>query len=121
MNQYFILKLNGDGNMKHGLLEVQEKIIPLEDRVLVKVDPIAYVTEGGIEIPGGYSESKSHLKGEVIATGPGRMDDRGNVTPTGVKPGDKIVFGKHAGLKINQNGEEHRLFHAADVLVVLDA
>ena len=62
------------------------KIKPLHDRVIVKRLEEERKSAGGIVIPDTAAEKPS--MGEVVYTGPGKLDDNGKVVPMGVKPGD---------------------------------
>jgi chaperonin GroES len=94
------------------------KVRPLHDRILLKRLDSEAKTKGGIIIPDTAKEKPQ--EGLVIATGPGRVDDEGKVTPLDVKKGDKILFGKYSGSEINLDGEEHLIIREEDVLAVLE-
>jgi chaperonin GroES len=71
------------------------KIRPLHDRVVVKGWEEERTSPGGIVIPDTATEKP--IKGEIIAVGNGKLLDNGNVRAPGVKPGDKVLFGKYSG------------------------
>ena len=71
---------------------------PLNDRVLVKRLESEEKTAGGLYIPDAAKEKPS--KGEVVACGPGKLDDKGGRAPMAVKPGDVVLFAKYAGTDI---------------------
>ena len=83
------------------------KLRPLHDRVIVKRLEEERKTAGGIVIPDTATEKPS--MGEVIAVGPGKTDDNGKLIPSGVKAGDKILFGKYSGqeFKLDNTGYLH--------------
>src|SRR4030088_2743128 len=83
------------------------KLRPLHDRVIVKRLEEERKSAGGIVIPDTAAEKPS--MGEVIAVGPGKTDDNGKLIPMGVKPGDKILFGKYSGqeFKLEDEGDLH--------------
>ncbi|MBX9706184.1 MAG: co-chaperone GroES, partial [Gammaproteobacteria bacterium] len=72
------------------------KIRPLHDRVVVRRAPEETKTAGGIVIPDSASKEKP-VQGEVIAVGPGKQLENGQLQKMEVKVGDKVLFGKYAG------------------------
>ena len=53
------------------------KIKPLEDRVVVKAQDAEEVSNGGIILPDTAKEKPQ--QGEIVATGPGKISDSGNL------------------------------------------
>jgi chaperonin GroES len=93
------------------------QIRPLGDRVVVKVLK-QEKTAGGIVLPE-TAQEKPQL-GEVIAAGPGRLDDKGNRLPMDVKKGDRILFAKYAGTEVKLDGDEYLLLSEKDVLGIVE-
>jgi chaperonin GroES len=91
---------------------------PLGDRVLVKVLEQEDKTAGGILLPDTARE-KPQL-GEVTAVGPGRKTEDGNVVPTEVKVGDKVLYAKYAGTEIKIAGTDYLLLTEKDILAVAE-
>jgi chaperonin GroES len=94
------------------------KFRPLNDRILVKRIEAETRTAGGLIIPDTAKEKP--LEGEVIAVGPGRRMDDGQVREVAVKPGERILFGKYAGDEIKLDGVEHMIIREDDVLAVVE-
>jgi chaperonin GroES len=94
-----------------------KKIRPLQDRLLVKRVEEHESKKGGIIIPDTAKEKPQ--EGEVIAVGPGKLDDHGARIPMEVKVGDKILFGKYSGSEVKVADEEHLIMREEDVLGVL--
>ena len=92
------------------------KINPLADRVLVKRIE-EEVKKGGIIIPDTAKEKPQ--KGEVIAVGPGRLDEKGKRVPMEVKKGDKILFAKYAGSEVKFGEDDYIIMREDDILGVL--
>lgn len=90
---------------------------PLSDRVVVRRVDSETVTKGGIFIPDSAAEKAD--QGEVIAVGPGKRDDRGEVITVTVQPQDHVLFGKHAGQTVKINGEELLIMREEDILGVI--
>jgi chaperonin GroES len=96
------------------------KIRPLRDRILLRrIDPEAK-TSGGIIIPDNAKEKP--MEGEVVAAGPGARNERGEIMPLDVKPGDRVLFGKWSGVEVRVGGEELLILKEADLMgIVQDA
>lgn len=94
------------------------KIVPVQDRILIKLIEPPKTTKGGIVLPSSAKE-KSTLA-EVLAVGPGGMVD-GNEVEMTVKPGDKVVTAKFAGYNVLLEDEEYFVVRMGDILgVVVD-
>ena len=91
---------------------------PLGDRVLVKVLEQEDKTAGGIFLPDTAKE-KPQL-GEVTAVGPGRKTEEGNVVPTEVNVGDKVLYAKYAGTEIKIAGSDYLLLTEKDILAIAE-
>ncbi len=92
-------------------------IKPLEDRIVVRPVEAEQVTASGLVIPDTAKERPQEA--EVIAVGPGRVDDHGNRVPVDVKVGDKVIFSKYGGTELKYNGEEYLVLSARDVLAIV--
>jgi chaperonin GroES len=90
----------------------------LHDRVLVRRSSADDKTRGGIIIPDTVQEKP--MEGEVVATGPGARDGRGEVITPDVKPGDRVLFGKWSGTEIRINGEELLVLKESDLMGVVE-
>ncbi|SMF15660.1 co-chaperone GroES [Desulfovibrio gilichinskyi] len=93
------------------------KLKPLGDRLLVKRLEVEEKTVGGIIIPDSAKEKP--LKGEIIAVGPGKLDDSGSRIAIGVKEGDIVLFAKYAGTEISIDGVDHLVMREDDILAVV--
>ena len=94
------------------------KIRPLHDRVIVKRMEEERTSPGGIVIPDAAAEKP--IKGEVIATGNGKILDSGDVRALDVKAGDKVLFGKYAGTEVKVEGEELLVMKEDDIMAVVE-
>ena len=92
-------------------------IKPLADRVVVKPIEEEEKKQGGIIIPDTAKEKPQ--KGEVVAVGPGKVDDNGNRIPMEVKVGDKVLFGKYAGTEVEIDGEDYLIMRESDILAIV--
>lgn len=90
------------------------KLQPLGDRVVVKPLEEEEVSKGGIILPDTAKERPQ--RGEVIAVGPGRLDEDGKRIALEVKKGDKVVYAKYAGTEIKEDEEEFLILRESDIL-----
>ncbi|MBX5490877.1 MAG: co-chaperone GroES [Chloroflexi bacterium] len=95
----------------------QLKLRPLGDRVVVKPLPREEVTRSGIVLPDTAKEKPQ--EGEVIAVGPGRLDD-GERQPMDVKVGDKVLYAKYAGTEFKIEDEELLILSEKDILAIIE-
>ena len=93
------------------------KIRPLGDRVIVKPAEEKEVKKGGIIIPDTAKEKPQ--EGEVIAVGPGKVDDSGKKIPMDVKAGDKVLYGKYSGTEIKIDDKEHLIMNQDDIFGII--
>ena len=90
------------------------KFRPLHDRVLIKVLDSEEKTSGGIIIPDTAKEKPQ--EGEVVAVGPGAMNDTGKLAPMDVKVGDIVLFGKWSGTEVKIDGKEYSIMKESDIM-----
>ncbi|MBW2261940.1 MAG: co-chaperone GroES [Deltaproteobacteria bacterium] len=94
------------------------KIIPLNDRVIVKRVEGEETTKGGIIIPDSAKEKP--IEGEIVAVGKGKILDDGKIQELVVKPGDRVLFGKYGGTDIKIDGEEHLILREDEILGIVE-
>ncbi|MFY9304914.1 MAG: co-chaperone GroES [Rhodoluna sp.] len=92
-------------------------IKPLEDRIVVRPMAAEQVTASGLVIPDTAQEKPQEA--EVVAVGPGRVDDKGNRIPVDVAIGDKVIFSKYGGTELKYGGEDYLVLSARDVLAIV--
>ena len=93
-------------------------IRPLHDRVLVKRLEEETKTAGGIVLTGSAAEKSS--KGEVLAVGPGRTLDNGQLVAPAVKVGDVVLFGNYVEKTQKVDGQELLLMKEDNLLAVYE-
>jgi len=91
---------------------------PLEDRIVVRPLEAEQVTASGLVIPDTAKEKPQ--EGEVLAVGPGRIDDSGKRIPLDVSVGDKVLYSKYGGTEVKYTGEEYLVLSARDVLAIIE-
>lgn len=91
---------------------------PLHDRILVRRMAEEEKTAGGLFIPDTAKEKPQ--RGEIIATGKGRVTEDGKVLPLEVKVGDKVLFGRYSGTELKLEGQEFLMMREEDILGVFN-
>ncbi|MFO1236187.1 MAG: co-chaperone GroES [Alphaproteobacteria bacterium] len=92
---------------------------PLHDRVVVKRIQEEAKTAGGIIIPDTAQEKPQ--EGEVVAVGPGALNDKGERVALDVKAGDRVLFGKWSGTEVKVDGQDLLIMKESDIMGVIDA
>lgn len=94
------------------------KMKPLHDNIVLKPLRDDEKTKAGIILPETASKERPE-KGEVVAVGPGRRMENGEIFPTSVKVGDKVIFKKYSPDEIKIDGKEFLLVSESDILAIL--
>ena len=94
------------------------KFRPLGDRVVVRRVPEEQKTAGGIIIPDTVQEKPQ--EGEIIAVGPGALDDNGKRVVPEVRAGDFVLFGKWSGSEVKVDGQDLLIMKESDIMGVLE-
>ena len=94
------------------------KLRPLADRVIVKRLENETKSAGGIVIPDNAAEKPD--QGEVMAVGPGKLSDKGELIKMNVKVGDRVLFGKYSGQTVKMNGDELLVMKEDDLFAVVE-
>lgn len=92
-------------------------IQPLHDRVVIKRSEEARTSAGGIVIPDTATEKP--IRGKIVAIGPGKMLDNGQLIPLTVKVGDEVVFGKYSGTEVKLNSDELIVLREDDIMGIV--
>jgi chaperonin GroES len=90
------------------------KLYPLADRLVIKAVVQEEVLASGIVIPDTAKEKPQ--QGEVIAVGPGRLDEDGKRIPMELKVGDRVLYAKYSGQEVKIDLEEYIVLSEKDVL-----
>ena len=94
------------------------KFRPLGDRVVVRRVQEDQKTPGGIIIPDTAQEKPQ--EGEVVAVGPGALDENGKRVTPEVKAGDFVLFGKWSGTEVKLDGQELLIMKESDIMGILE-
>ena len=92
-------------------------IKPLHEKVVVERMDAETKSAGGILIPDTAKEKP--MKGTVIAVGPGRVLESGEVKALDVKKGDKVLFGGYAGSEVKVDGKDYLILSENEILAVI--
>ncbi len=93
------------------------KLKPLSDRIVIKACEAEEKTASGIILPDTAKEKPQ--EGEVVAVGPGKVNDSGAVIKMSLKKGDKVLYGKYSGTEVNVEGQELLIMRESDILATL--
>lgn len=94
-------------------------IKPLSDHILIEPTKEEEKTKAGIFLPDTASKEKSE-EGKVVAVGPGKRNDKGEVIPVAVKPGDKVLFSKYGPSEIKIDDKEYLIAREDDILAIIE-
>ena len=89
-------------------------IHPLEDRVVLRTVDAEKTTSSGLVIPDTATEKPQ--QGEVLAVGPGRVDDSGNRVAMDISVGDTVIYSRYGGNEVTVSGEDYLILSARDIL-----
>ena len=91
---------------------------PLHDRIIVEAAAKEQTTAGGIILPDTAQEKPQ--RGKVLAVGPGKRLDSGQLAPVDVKTGDTVLYGKYSGTEVNVEGKDYVIIRADEILAVVE-
>ena len=92
-------------------------IKPLSNRVVIEPIGEEQTTKSGIVLPD--TADKKPVKGQIVAVGPGKINDKGDRNPMSVKVGDKVLFKKYGPDEVEVEGKKYLVGDEDDVLAVL--
>jgi len=98
---------------------VATSLTPLGDRVVIRPLAREEVTRSGIVLPDTAKEKPQ--RGEVIAVGQGRINEKGDRVQMDVKQGDQVLFAKYAGTEFKLEEEELLILSEKDILAVVNS
>ena len=93
------------------------KLKPLEDRVVVEPKKAEDKTASGIILPDTAQEKPQEAT--IVAVGPGKASDSGNIVKMTVKVGDSVLYGKYSGTEVTVDGKEYLIMRESDILAIL--
>ncbi len=91
------------------------KIQPLADRIVIKVvEATEEKTKSGLYVPDTAKEKP--MEGEVLAVGPGALNEKGERIPMDVAVGDKVIYSKYGGMEVKIDGDAYLILSERDIL-----
>lgn len=93
-------------------------IKPLADRIVLETVEAEEKTAGGIFIPDNAKEKPQ--KAIVIAVGPGKKGDNGDIITMEVKVGQTVLYSKYSGTEVNEDGKDLLIVRENDIIAVID-
>jgi chaperonin GroES len=94
------------------------KVVPVNDKIVVKRVEAEEKTAGGIVLPDTAKEKPK--QGKILSVGDGKLLDNGKRVKFQVKEGDRVLFSSYAGNEVTINGEELLIMTEDDILAVVD-
>lgn len=94
-------------------------IKPLSNHIFLETGEEEKITKSGIVIPDTADKEKP-IKGKVLAIGPGKRNDKGEIIPMSVKTGDMVLFRKYGPDEIEIDGKKYLVGSEDDVLAVIE-
>ncbi|MBM4067785.1 MAG: co-chaperone GroES [Planctomycetes bacterium] len=94
--------------------ELNLKVRPLDDRVVVETLEAEEVTAGGILLPD--TARQKPQRGKILAVGPGKLLDNGQRAALNVAKGDEVIFGRYAGSDVEIDRREIKILRESDIL-----
>jgi len=89
----------------------------LAERVVVKPAEAEEKTKGGIILPDTAKEKP--VEGTIVAAGPGKNSDSGELIKMTIKVGDKVLYGKYSGTEVTIGGEEFLIMRESDIFAII--
>jgi chaperonin GroES len=94
------------------------KVVPLNDKIVVKRLEAEDRTSGGIFLPDTAKEKPR--QGKVVALGEGKLLDSGKRAAFQIKEGDRVLFTSYAGNEVTVDGQELLIMTEEDILAVVE-
>lgn len=95
------------------------KIKPILDHILIEPIKEEEKTKSGILLPQ-TAEKERPEQGKVIAVGPGKRNEKGELIPLSVKPGQKVIFTKYGPNEIKVGDKEYLIAKEEDILAIVE-
>ena len=92
-------------------------VVPLTDHIVLKAVEQEEVTTSGLVIPDSAKEAPQH--GHVVAVGPGKLSDTGQMIDIDLSEGDNVLYQKYTGQEVTVDSQEYIVIRCQDVLAKL--
>lgn len=91
---------------------------PLSNRLFIEALSEEKTTKSGIVLPDTVEKEKP-VMGQVVAVGPGKRNEKGEINPMSVKVGDTVLFKKYGPDEIELDGKKYLVGDEDDVLAIV--
>lgn len=95
------------------------KLQPISNHIVLKAKAVESVTAGGIIIPDTVDKDRPE-QAEVVAVGPGKMLENGQLSPVGVEVGQTVLFKKYTPDEVEFDGEKYLIVRAEDIIAIVN-
>ena len=92
---------------------------PLSNHLFIEPIEEERVTQSGIVLPE-TAEKERPIRGKVIAVGPGKKNEKGEIMPMSVKVGDIVLFKKYGPDEIEIDGKKYLVGDEDDILAIIE-
>ena len=92
---------------------------PLSNHIFIEPLEEEQRTQSGIVIPD-TAEKEKPIKGKIIAVGPGKLNEKGEIIPMSVKVGDLVFFKKYGPDEIEIDNKKYLVGDEDDILAILE-
>ena len=93
-------------------------VVPMTDHIVLKAVEAEEVTASGLVIPDSAKEAPQH--GNVIAVGPGKVNEQGTMETIELTAGDHVLYQKYTGQEVTVDSVEYIVIRFQDVLAKLE-
>lgn len=95
------------------------KIRPVGEFILVKPAKEEAKTASGLIVQS-TGKGERPQKGEIVALGTGKLNEKGEKVPFNVKEKDSVYFKKYSPEEIELDGEEYLIMKETDILAIIN-
>mmetsp|Transcript_82753 Transcript_82753/g.230773 ORF Transcript_82753/g.230773 Transcript_82753/m.230773 type:complete len:103 (+) Transcript_82753:93-401(+) len=96
-----------------------KRFVPIADRILVQKLKADVKSAGGILLPDAAKQEVNQAT--VLAVGPGRKNNKGDVISMGTKVGDTVVIPRYGGTELKLDGEDYQIYRDDDIVGIIRA
>ena len=97
--------------------KVKTPIVEVKEKEVESPEEAEEKTASGIILPDTAKEKPQ--MGEILAVGPGKVNESGTTNKMSLKKGDKVLYGKYSGTEVNIDGQELLIMRESDILATL--
>ena len=95
------------------------KFVPITDHLVIKNVPAEETLASGLVIPD--TAQQKPQQGDVIAVGPGRIDEMGKRVEMDIHVGDRIIYAKYSGNDFKLDGTDYLILSERDILCKIES